>query len=758
MKYLGRLTATLPFLIMSVWLLQHIFQEETVSYIIISLILSILTVFVAWFMGGQYDQARFYYSELLKNKKNLQTKQEEFKEIFDSVDATIWSNDLINERIYVSKGIEKLSGYTVKQFFDDFSFWTKISHPADTPLLFKFYEKVLAGVSDNFEARFLDAQGEPIWVYMSGTPIFGENNEVIKINGVVVDIRKRKKTEAMLQESESRYRNVVELSPNIILIHQHDRIVYVNPATTNMLGLNASEILGKTVFDFIDPSDKETIISRNREIYEKKRPNEYREYKIIKPDGNFVHLEMLGKEINYNGVPAIMVVAIDVTAKKAYQEKVQFMAFHDALTGLPNRHMYNEFLVTAMGRSKKHNQVLAVMFLDLDRFKFINDTMGHEAGDDLLKKVSEQLLKSVRKGDMVSRQGGDEFAIILEDVNELIVREISDRIIKAFSTPFMIKNKEFYTSASIGISLYPLDGQDKETISSKADTAMYLAKKRGKNNYQFFIHEQGDILDRKIKLEQNLRRAIKNSEFYLEYQPKLELMTGEIYGVEALVRWKHPELGIIAPTEFIPIVEESGLISNFGSWILNEACKQNKKWHESGIRIKMAVNVSALQFEDANFVETVRHVLSRHQLPPQSLGLEITESVMQNIERSSIIIHELKLLGVKISVDDFGTGYSSLSVLSNLPIDLVKIDKSFINEILINANTASLVKTMIEMGQNLGFQLVAEGIEKKQQAEFLMNHGCRFGQGYYYSPPLAAAEVEKMLKIPLVKSSELVRR
>ncbi|WP_174727683.1 bifunctional diguanylate cyclase/phosphodiesterase [Mesobacillus harenae] len=758
MKYLGRLTATLPFLIMSVWHLQHIFQEETVSNIVISLILSILTVIVAWFMGGQYDQAQFYYKELLKNKKDLQVKQEEFKDIFDSVDATIWSNDLINERIYVSKGIEKLSGYTVKQFFDDFSFWTKISHPADTPLLFKFYEKVLAGVSDNFEARFLDAQGEPIWVYMSGTPIFGENNEVIKINGVVVDIRERKKTEAMLQESESRYRNVVELSPNIILIHQNDRIVYVNPATTNMLGLNATEILGKTVFDFIDPSDKETIMSSNREIYEKKRPNEYREYKIIKPDGSFVYLEMLGKEINYNGVPAIMVVAIDVTAKKAYQEKVQFMAFHDALTGLPNRHMYNEFLETAMARSKKHNQVLAVMFLDLDRFKFINDTMGHEAGDDLLKKVSEQLLKSVRKGDMVSRQGGDEFAIILEDVDELIVREISDRIIEAFSTPFMIKNKEFYTSASIGISLYPLDGQDKETISSKADTAMYLAKKRGKNNYQFFIHEQGDILDRKIKLEQNLRRALKNNEFYLEYQPKLELETGEIYGVEALVRWKHPELGIIAPTEFIPIVEESGLISNFGSWILNEACKQNKKWHESGIRIKMAVNVSALQFEDANFVETVRQVLSRHQLPPQSLGLEITESVMQNIERSSIIIHELKLLGVKISVDDFGTGYSSLSVLSNLPIDLVKIDKSFINEILINANTASLVKTMIEMGQNLGFQLVAEGIEKKQQAEFLMNHGCRFGQGYYYSPPLAAAEVEKMLKAPLVKSSELVRR
>ncbi len=739
MNFIGRISASFPFLLMSIWLIEYTYHEDELIYFIMSLLVAVFSISISWFFGGQYDKARYYNKELIINKEN-------FQQIFDSVDASIWSNDLIKQRIYVSKGIEKLSGYSVQRFYEDFTFWSSIFHPDDIEIINEFYEKVLSGSSDNFEARFLNAQGEVIWVYMSGTPIVDEkSNEVIKVNGVVVDITKRKQTEVLLLESESRYRNVVELSPNLIMIHRHEKILYANPAATEILGLKETELIGRSIFDFIDDPSREKATQRIKAIIEKRIVNEYIEYKIIRPDGKVVYLEVLGKEINYKGDPSIVIVGIDVTAKKVYQDKIKYMAYHDSLTGLPNRHMYNEYLEKVIKRSEQNNQSLAVMFIDLDRFKFINDLMGHEAGDILLKQVSERLINCVREGDLVSRQGGDEFAILLEGIDEETVRNVSDGILKAFSTPFMIKNKEFFTSPSIGISLFPLDGHDKESLKSKADTAMYLAKNRGKNNYQFYLHEQGDILNRKIKLEQDLRSALKGNEFYLEYQPKLELNTEKIYGVEALVRWRHPELGIISPTEFIPIVEESGLIDSLGKWILHEACKQNKKWLESDIQIKMAVNVSPLQFEDHNFVEIINQVLSEHQLPPQHLGLEITESVMQNINKSSVIINALKCLGVKISIDDFGTGYSSLSVLSNLPIDFVKIDKTFVSEILINANTASLVKTMIEMGKNLNFELIAEGIENKLQAEFLINVGCRFGQGYYYSPPLSSVEVEKLL-------------
>ncbi|MGM0902151.1 MAG: sensor domain-containing protein [Bacillota bacterium] len=747
MKYIGRITATFPFLIISLWLLQHIHREDGYILFIISALTAIIGIVVTWTLGGQYDKSRCYYKELLLSQKELQDQKEFLQQIFDSVDATIWSNDIVNQRVYVSKGIEKLSGYTMEQFYEGYSFWTGIFHPDDSQRVLEFYDRVLSGESSNVEVRLINAHKEAVWVYLSGSPIFKENStEVVKINGVVVDISARKQAEAKLQESESRYRSVVDLSPNMILIHQHAKIVYGNNSTVQMLGLNHySELLGRSIYDFLDPSEKQKAVRRIREILKNSIASEYVEYKIVRPsDGKNIYLEMLGKEINYNGEPAIMIVAIDVTAKKEYQENIKFMAYHDALTGLPNRHMYNEYLEKTLERSHKHNQILGVMFIDLDRFKFINDTMGHDAGDELLKLVSIRLLESVREKDLVSRLGGDEFAILMEEVDETTIRRISNRIIEAFSTPFRIKNKEFYTSPSIGISLYPQDGQDKETLNSKADTAMYLAKKRGKNNYQFYIHEQGDILDRKFKLEQNLKKAIEDNEFYLEYQPKLELQSGTIYGVEALARWKHPELGLISPIEFIPIAEESSLIVPLGNWILQQAGKQSKKWHDAGLRVKMAVNVSAKQFEDPHFIDNVHQVLTKYQIPPQFLGLEITESVMQNINQSSKIIKDLKKLGVKILIDDFGTGYSSLSVLSKLPIDYVKIDKSFIHESLINASAASLVKTIIETGKNLHFELIAEGIEKKEQAEFLLQNGCYLGQGYYYSRPLPAAEIEKL--------------
>jgi diguanylate cyclase (GGDEF)-like protein len=407
--------------------------------------------------------------------------------------------------------------------------------------------------------------------------------------------------------------------------------------------------------------------------------------------------------------------------------------------------MLDKYLEEAIKNSEKTNQELFIMFIDLDRFKFINDTMGHKMGDILLIQVSERLLKSVREGDIVARQGGDEFLILLKNTNLYGVKKIAEGIINSFTSPFLLEGEEFFTSPSIGISVYPKDAHDKETLTRHADSAMYMAKKRGKNNFQFYNSENEELRQRNIKVEQGLKRALVNKEFQIHYQPTVELKTGKIFCVEALLRWTQPELGKIAPTEFIPIAEEIGMIVPIGSWVLHEACKQNKRWQESGITICVAVNVSAIQLEDPHFVEIVNDTLFKSQLSPEYLILEITESVMKNITNSNSIINKLKNLGVKIAIDDFGTGYSSLSVLNKFTIDLVKIDKSFVNEITTSTNAASLIKTMIEIGENLEFNLIAEGIENGQQADFLTKNDCRFGQGFLYSPPRPADEVESLL-------------
>jgi diguanylate cyclase (GGDEF)-like protein/PAS domain S-box-containing protein len=549
-----------------------------------------------------------------------------------------------------------------------------------------------------------------------------------------------------LKESDFRYRSVVENSPQLILIHQNGTIIYANPTMIELSGVNKpSDLIGKSIFDFIHPSGREKLINRNQAVLENRRGNQFIEYKFISSNGKHLDLEVLGNVINYQGKAAIMVIGLDVTAKKENQRKIEHMAYHDSLTGLPNRYLLDQSLDEALACSADNTKEMAIMFLDLDRFKVINDTMGHRQGDSLLVKVSQRLVKNVRAGDIVARQGGDEFLILLKGTNAAVAKQIANRIITSFSRPFFIEEEEIYTTPSIGISLYPKDGKDKETLTKHADTAMYMAKERGKNNVQFYSNKYENSRERNNRLEQALNKALINNEFELFYQPEVELETSKIFSVEALLRWNHEELGEIPPDEFIPIAEETGMIIPIGKWVLNEACRQNKQWQETGIDVKIGVNVSAIQFEDPHFVEMVKAALAESQLSPEKLILEITESVMQNIKNSSSIISILKKLGVKVAIDDFGTGYSSLSVLNKLPFDFVKIDKSFVSESTTDENTASLIKTMIEMGVNLQFDLIAEGIETSGQASFLTQNGCRYGQGYLYSPPLPVGEIEKLL-------------
>ncbi|WP_187254652.1 putative bifunctional diguanylate cyclase/phosphodiesterase [Alkalicoccus halolimnae] len=567
---------------------------------------------------------------------------------------------------------------------------------------------------------------------------------------------------------------------------QYDKSTY--HSKTQLLQQKELESLFNNNYSFlwvIDEMDKKLVVSRgieeiagytskefegNFELWmsrtypedQEKVHNHYRrllagspskcEWRFFRKDGEIRWLEVFGNPIFSESGTLIKLngVAYDITERKQLEEKLEKMAYYDSLTGLPNRRFFKESSQKAISRCVQYNQNLAVMFIDLDRFKFINDTMGHDIGDKLLKKVSKRISRCIRDTDIVARHGGDEFIILLDDIEKPEVSKIAARILNEFSTPFELEEGELFTTPSIGISLYPRDGENIAALTKKADNAMYLAKKRGKNNFQFYVYENEDIMERRLKIEQGLKAALDNSEFELHYQPKIVLTSGEICGVEALLRWRHPELGVISPLEFIPVAEETGFIRKIGEWVIKEACRQNKLWQKSGLYIKVAVNVSSIQFEDDLFAERIRQALMESQLSPEYLGVEITESVMQNVELTSVTLHELKQLGVKVSVDDFGTGYSSLSVLSKMPIDLVKIDKSFIDEMLTDSNTASLVKTMITMAEDLELDIIAEGIENEQQVTFLIENGCQFGQGYLYSPPIPSAETEKILKQQLM--------
>ncbi|MFZ3579410.1 bifunctional diguanylate cyclase/phosphodiesterase [Virgibacillus sp. DJP39] len=472
------------------------------------------------------------------------------------------------------------------------------------------------------------------------------------------------------------------------------------------------------------------------------------QFRVIHKDDQVRWVELRGTPIfdEQGNISKLYGITLDVSEQIHNQNKIEYLAYNDNLTSLPNRINFNLSLQNALDRSKHTNQKLAIMFMDLDRFKFVNDTMGHFNGDKLLIQVGKRLVEIVREGDIVARQGGDEFIILLEGIEQPEAAEIARQILQSFNNSFSLNGEHVFISPSIGISSYPKDGQNIDELTKSADTAMYLAKKLGKNKYQFYIHEDQDKIDRKVKIERGLKQALNNKEFELNYQPKVDLITGKIYGVEGLLRWNHPELGQISPIEFIPVAEEIGVIIPVGKWVIQEACKQNKLWQESGILIEMAVNVSSIQFEDNRFVESVKELISESQLSPNYLCLEITESNMLNITHTNSIIKELKNIGIKVAIDDFGTGYSSLSVLGTLAIDTIKIDKSFINEINMNPKTTSLVKTIIEMGNNLNFGVVAEGIENESQVMFLVENGCRYGQGYYYNRPLKKEKISKLLK------------
>jgi diguanylate cyclase (GGDEF)-like protein len=444
--------------------------------------------------------------------------------------------------------------------------------------------------------------------------------------------------------------------------------------------------------------------------------------------------------------------------RKRYQEELEHQANYDALTGLPNRNLLLDRLQQALS-AQRNIRPIAVAFIDLDHFKNVNDSLGHGAGDKLLTQVAERLQSTLRDGDTVARLGGDEFVLVLKDqIDEEIIFRAMQRIVKKIGEPLTIDSQELNLTCSAGISIYPQDGQDVDTLLRNADTAMYRAKDHGRNNFQFYTPEMNELVSERLALEHSLRRALERNELILYYQPKVDIKTGVIVGAEALLRWQHPEWGLVSPLRFIPIAEETGLIVKIGDWVLRTACDQNRLWQDARLApIIMSVNLSARQFRQDDFAKTVARILFEASLDPGQLEMELTESVvMHDSEVAIAALQALKSVGTRLSVDDFGTGYSSLSYLHRLPIDTLKIDQSFVHNISLSENPDDgiLARTIISLGHSLHLTVIAEGVETNAQLNFLKTHLCDEVQGFYFSKPVPAKEFAELLQVKGFKKTK----
>jgi diguanylate cyclase (GGDEF)-like protein/PAS domain S-box-containing protein len=473
---------------------------------------------------------------------------------------------------------------------------------------------------------------------------------------------------------------------------------------------------------------------------------------LIRPDGNEICVEDSASPIrNREGqMTGSVLVLRDVSVARALAEKVIHSAEHDFLTGLPNRLLLNDRIGQAISLAQRHTHLVAVLFLDLDGFKHINDSLGHSAGDKLLQSVAKRLADCVRAPDTVSRQGGDEFVVLLTEVKQAEdIAIAARRMLRAVEKAHFIDDHELHVTASIGVSLYPDDGLDAETLIKNADTAMYQAKEDAGQSCRFFRPEMNVRAVERQSIEEDLRRALELKEFTLHYQPKVNLRTGAIIGAEALIRWKSPTRGYVPPLDFIPIAEDSGLILPIGAWVLQEACAQARAWVDAALpKTTMAVNVSAVQFRHENFLKDLISTLSETGMDPEYLELEVTESVlMRHAEVAASVLQTLRDRGIRVSVDDFGTGYSSLSYLQKFPLDSLKIDQSFVREMGTTPDETTIVRAIISMGRSLNLRIIAEGVETASDLAFLKTQGCDEGQGYYFSRPVPAEQFAKLLTL-----------
>jgi diguanylate cyclase (GGDEF)-like protein/PAS domain S-box-containing protein len=560
-----------------------------------------------------------------------------------------------------------------------------------------------------------------------------------------------------LGESEHLHRFIVDHSPDIVFMLDTDgKFTFLNDTVYQTLGMNKHELIGKHYSELVSPQsrDQAKYVFTERRSSERKSRNVELKLKC-RDEAEFRYFDTTSMSVMLNQLHegegifhGTYGVARDVTERKQAQELINYQAYHDLLTKLPNRALMEDRLGIAMTQSKRSDQPLAVMFLDLDRFKWVNDTMGHSIGDRLLQAVSQRLEACLRKGDTLARFGGDEFALILPQLhNREDAVTIAEKILDALKEPFVIDEHDLFVSGSIGIALYPDAGLTREALIRSADLAMYCVKDKGKNGYEFYTEEMNESSTSRLNTERELRRALANDDLHVCYQPQVNAQTEAVVGFEALLRWEHPENGVIFPGDFIPIAEETGLILEIGNFVLETACSDMRNWRDAGIEnVRVSVNFSAQQVEHDDFIERIVETLKRYELPGSALEVEITENVIMT-DMSSVIqkLRKITALGIKIAVDDFGTGYSSLSYLQQFPINTLKIDKSFVSSINVSEGGTSIVNAIVAMAKGLSLNLIAEGVETDPQLEYLKELGCTEIQGWLFGKAVPESQTRELL-------------
>jgi diguanylate cyclase (GGDEF)-like protein/PAS domain S-box-containing protein len=718
-----------------------------------------------YFSKGHVDahwlpRALRYVMERKTARGALQSSEERFRAMSDASPLGIFVSDAEGSCIYTNAAYHAISGLKLEETLG--TNWSMAIHPEDRERVLAEW-RVAARDQAPFqtEFRFLQKDERIVWTRVNSAAML-DGKKWFGLVQTVEDITERKAAEFtvrvaeenLFMEKERAQVTLNSIGDAVLTTDTLGNVTYLNLVAEAMTGWAHDEALGRPITEVFHIVDGTTRLAAAnpmlRAIGENMAVGLATNSVLIRRDGSESAIEDSAAPIhNRDGqVTGAVIVFHDVSESRAMALEMAHLAQHDFLTGLPNRLLLTERFSHAIGLAQRHKKQVGLLFLDLDNFKHINDSLGHAVGDLLLQSVANRLVECVRTTDTVCRQGGDEFVILLAEIGQpQDAAHVAETLRAALDMPHLIDGHELHISLSIGISVYPDDGTHVDTLMQNADTAMYHAKASGRNNYQFFRADMNTRAVRRLFVESSLRRALKRGEFLLHYQPKIDLASGAMTGAEALLRWQDPDLGLVMPAQFVPIAEDNGLIVPVGRWVLREACRQIQAWLDAGLpAVPVSVNISAAEFRHEGFLEGVAQILKETGLAPHYLELELTESIlMHDVESSASVLEALKAMGVQLAIDDFGTGYSSLSYLKRFPIDTLKIDQSFVRDIATDADDATIVAAVIGMGRNLKQRVIAEGVETQEQLEFLQARHCDEGQGFHFSHPVSAGDFARLL-------------